>query len=127
MLSCDATEKEPVKDGDVISSMLPVLLVYARLMTSSPSSVSLRVRVTISLLAVISSTVGFEDTVVDNTKSPGAAEFTVISSDKVRLMVVVLAVPMDTTVGGALSVVPVKVWSSAGIAETSVTVPDDAV
>ncbi len=62
----------------------------------------------------------------DNTKSPGAAEFTVISSDKMRLIVVGLAVPMDRTVGGALSVVPVKVWSSAGLDEASVTVPDDA-
>ncbi len=35
-------------DVDAVSSMLPVLLEYARLMTSSLSSVSLRERVTIS-------------------------------------------------------------------------------
>ena len=39
--------------GDAASSMLPVVLVYARLMTSSSSSVPLRVRVTILSLAVI--------------------------------------------------------------------------
>ena len=42
-----------------------------------------------------------------------------------RLIVVGLAVPMDRTVGGALSVVPI-VWSSAGLDEAPVTVPDDS-
>ena len=41
-------------------------------------------------------------------------------------------VPAESTeaavmLGGALSTVPVKVWSSAGIDEAPVTVPDDSV
>ena len=84
---------------DAVSSMLPVLLEYARLMTSSLSSVSLRERVTISSLDAIALIVGFAVMSPDSTKSPGAAEFTVISSDKMRLIVVGLAVPMDGRTG----------------------------
>ena len=71
----------------------------------------------------LQSTVGFVVISPDSTKSPEAVELSVMSSDSTRLIVVGLAVPMDTTVGGALSTVPVKVWSSAGLDGISATVP----
>ena len=95
--------------GDAASSMLPVFLEYARLISSSSSSIPLRERVTVSPSAAIALTVGLVVISPDNTKSPGAVELSVISSDSMRLMVVVLAVSMDRTVGGALSTVPVNV------------------
>ena len=54
---------------DAVSSMLPVLLEYARLMTSSLSSVSLRERVTISSLDAIALIVGFAVMSPDRTQS----------------------------------------------------------